>query len=508
MRFVVLPTTGDATTLDLAFTAAGSSKGAAVLESPLHLVRRALDDERGLALPFALGVMVILSALAAGIFTYVTMNQGATRRVQADQRAYGLAETGLSYAFSQLETAADPYAAGSVPSTTVTLPTGTLTYVGALSGTTWTLTGTGTVANPSGPNAASVVRTVSAQAQVTTSTVPDMRPWNYLFVDQPSGCITMGNSVSMDVAIYVRGNLCLTNNSQIDSPAVHLLGSLYVSNSAQIGSAGNPIGEFAATGACHYSGSPVACGPASHVYAGTLGTNPPVIAKPTPDLPYWYANADLGPASNCNSGSFPGGANAFDNDSTLNVSRGEIDLTPASAYDCKKVVGGQTVAQLKWQPGSPGTLTIKGVIYFDGHLTWSNLNQIQYDGRGVIYASGQVRIRNNADICGVPACDATWDPRVDLLVFVAGSLVSETSSSAVGGDIGNHVTFQGALYVVNDFDMDNNTAIWGPVITRSATIDNSTLIHAPPFPIEYMQGMPAATQTVINVDPVQGSYSG
>ena len=477
-----------------------------MLESSLEALRHKLGDERGLALPFALGVMVILSALSAGIFTYVTMNQGATRRVQADQRAYGLAETGLSYAFSSLENAADPYAAGSVPSTTVTLPTGTVTYVGTLSGSTWTLTGTGTARNPSGPNAANVVRTVSAQAQVTTTTVPDMRPWNYLFVDQPSGCITMGNSVSVDVALYVRGDLCLNNNAQIDSPAVHLLGNLYVDNSAQIGSVGDPIDEFATTGACHYSSSPVACGPASHVYAGAVGTSPPVITKPTPDLPYWYANAQLGPQSGCSSGSFPGG---FDNDSTLNVSRGEVDLTPSSAYDCRKLDGaGNIVAQLKWAPGSPGTLTIKGVIYIDGHLTWSNLNLIQYDGRATIYGSGQVRIKNRADICGVPACDASWDPRVDLLVFVAGSLIAEYTSGAVGGDIGNHVNFQGALFIVNDFDMDNNTAIWGPVITRSATINNSALIHAPPFPIEYMLGMPVATQTVTNVDSVAGSYSG
>ena len=475
-------------------------------DSPLSAIRRALADERGLALPFALGVMVVLSALAAGIFTYVTMNQGTARRVQADQRAYGLAETGLSYAFSTLENAADPYNAGSVPSTTVTLPTGTVTYVGTLSGTTWTLTGTGSARNPSGPHAANVVRTASAQAQVTTSTVPDMRPWNYLFVDQPAGCITLGNSVTMDVALYVKGNLCLTNNSQIDSPAVHLLGNLYVENSAQIGSVASPISEFRATGTCSYAGSVTTCGPPSHVYAGTVGTNPPTISKPVADLPYWYANAQLGPRSNCTSGSFPGG---FDNDSTLNVSRGEIDLTPASAYDCRKLDGaGNIVAQLKWQPGSPGTLTIKGVIYFDGHLSWSNLNLIQYDGRATIYGSGQIRIKNRADICGVPACDASWDPRVDLLVFVAGSLISQSSSDPIGGDIGNHVNFQGAMYIVNDFDMDNNTTIWGPVITRSTTISNSALIHAPPFPIEYMQGMPAATQTVTNVDPVQGSYSG
>ncbi len=70
------------------------------------------------------------------------------------------------------------------------------------------------------------------------------------------------------------------------------------------------------------------------------------------------------------------------------------------------------------------------------------------------------------------------------------------------------MNFQGALYIVNDFDMDNNTTVWGPVITRSATINNSALIHAPPFPIQWMDGMPAATQTVTKVQVVQGSYAG
>jgi Tfp pilus assembly protein PilX len=477
-----------------------------VPDSPLSVIRRVLASERGMALPYALGVTMVLSALAAGVFAYTTTNQGSARRSQADQRAYGLAETGLSYAVSRLKNAADPYNASNVPSTTVSLTGGSTTYSGALSGTTWTLTSTGTVANPTGPAAASVVRTVSAQAQITTTTTPDLRPWDYLFVDQPAGCITMGNSVSLDVALYVRGNLCLTNNSQISSPAVHLLGDLSVSNSAQIGSVGTPIGEFRNTGTCSYGGSVTTCGPASRVYASTVGAAPPVIAKPSVNLAYWYTNAQLGPQSSCSSGSFPGG---FDNDSTLNVSRGEIDLTPSSAYDCRKLDGaGNIVAQIKWAPGSPGTLTIKGVIYFDAHLSWSNLNLIQYDGKAVIYGSGQVRIKNRADICGVPACDATWDPRVDLLVFVAGSLISQVSSDPIGGDIGNHVNFQGALYIVNDFDMDNNTTVWGPVITRSATINNSALIHAPPFPIQYMDGLPAETTTTTAVQYTSGSYAG
>jgi Tfp pilus assembly protein PilX len=475
-----------------------------VPERRLRALTRALGDERGLALPMALGITMVLSALAVGIFAYVTMNQGTARRAQADQRAYGLAETGLSYALSRLQASANPYDVSAVPATTVTLTGGTSTYSGSLSGSTWTLTGSGTVTNPSGPHAGNITRTVSLQAEVTTTTESDMRPWEYLFIDQPSGCITMGNSVTSDLALYIRGDLCLTNNSQIDSPAVHVLGGLYVDNSAQIGSVGSPVAEFAASGACHYSGSTVTCGPAGHVYASTIGTSPPTISKPTADLNYWYTNAKLGPTSGCTTGSFPGG---FDTDSTLNVSRGEVDLTPASAYDCRKVINGTEVARITWAPGSPGTLTVSGTIYFDGDLTWSNLNLIQYDGKAVIYASGQVRIANRADLCGVAACDSTWNPSVDLLVFVAGSLLA-VGSTVIGGEIGNHVNFQGAMYIVNDFEMDNNTSIWGPVITRSATIANSALLHAPPQPIGYIEGMPAATQTVTHVTRTQGSYAG
>jgi hypothetical protein len=46
------------------------------------------------------------------------------------------------------------------------------------------------------------------------------------------------------------------------------------------------------------------------------------------------------------------------------------------------------------------------------------------------------------------------------------------------------------------------------VITRSTTINNSALINAPPLPIQWMYGMPGATQTVTELTPVQGSYAG
>lgn len=55
---------------------------------------RRLRDERGVALPMALGATVVLTALAAAIFLYASTNQSAAERSRADQRAYGLAEAG------------------------------------------------------------------------------------------------------------------------------------------------------------------------------------------------------------------------------------------------------------------------------------------------------------------------------------------------------------------------------------------------------------------------------
>ncbi|HXG75722.1 MAG TPA: hypothetical protein VNJ53_04050 [Gaiellaceae bacterium] len=477
---------------------------------------RRLQDERGLALPLALSVTVIVASLAAGIFTYVTTNQGAAYRARADQSAYGLAEAGVSYALSTLKNAPNPYSSTSVPQTTVTLPGGTVVYQGTLNGTTWTLTGTSTVRNPSGPGAVDVSRTASIQAEVRTVTVGDTRPYDYLFIDQPSGCFALNNTVTIEIPLYVRGNLCLNNNVQIQAPAVHVLGSVYVNNpQASIGTSASPIPDFSITGSCYYNNALTACtnSSVSRVWAGYYGSSPPVLTKPTIDLAYWYANADLGPASPCTTST--GSPPAFDNDSVRNVSRGDVDITPSSAYSCKKIVNGQTVAEISWTPGanpsSTGLLKVKGTIYFDGNLTWTNLSLIDYDGRATIYASGKLVIKNQADLCGVAACDNTWDPKTDFLAFVAGSMVSETAPTApISGDIGNKVNFQGAIYCVNDYDQDNNTTVWGPVIARNATITNSGLFKQIPGGDfgDLLPGLPQDTTTETRVETIPGSYAG
>jgi Tfp pilus assembly protein PilX len=483
--------------------------------------RRRLDDERGIALPLALGVTVIVSSLCAGIFSYATTNQGAAHRATADQRAYGLAEAGLSFAFSTLEKAddANAYTApapSAVPSTAVTLPGGDVVYSGTLTGNTWTLYGTATVPNPSGPSGAPVTRTVSSQLLVTTSTGGDLRPYDYLFIDQPSGCFTLSNTVTLEIPLYVRGDLCLENNSLIQAPAVHVLGKVHVNSpQASVGTSSTPIPDFSITKECYREGVFTACdvSSTSRVWASLYGSSPPDLTKPTVDLPGTYTKSGpeyLGPSSPCETGSFPGG---FDNDSSLNVSLGTVDLTPATAYNCYIGPVDAPTAQIKWVPGSnpsqTGHLYITGTIFIDGNLTWSNLSKIQYHGRGAIYAAGTLTIQNQARLCGVEACDETWVPSQNFLTFVVGSLASSGPPLEESGDVGQNVKFQGAIYLENDYEQANNTTIWGPVIADNGIITNSGLFKPLPGPLGTIPpGLPVDTVTISQTQILPGSYAG
>ena len=341
-----------------------------------------------------------------------------------------------------------------------------------------------------------------------------MRPWDYLFVDQPSGCITMGNSVTIDVSLYVRGNLCLTNNSQIDSPAVHLLGNLYVDEQRADRQRRPTRSTSSSDRQLSLRGQSDDVRPGRPTSTrSTIGTSPPshpeADGRPAVLVP---ERRSSGPPSACTTtGIVPGG---FDNDTTLNVSRGEIDLTPSTAYDCTQASSARTDGGADHVGAGrlrPGTLTIKGVIYFDAHLTGRTSTSSSTTGRLSSTAPARCRSRTRADICGVPACDATWDPRVDLLVFVAGSLVSRSrrTTDPKSVDIGNHVNFQGAIYIVNDFDMDNNTTVWGPVITRID--DDQQLAPSSTRRRSRSSGCtacPASTQTVTRGHSDHGSYAG
>ena len=472
----------------------------------MPLLARLRRDEQGFALVLALGAMITLGISAASVAFYTAENSATTSRSLADQQAFALAEAAVNNARAVLFASANPLSDAAVPQQTVTYETGTATHVGTLASSTWTLRGTGTVRNPTGGSP--VVRTASGRIAVSSGrqSSPNNAVWNYMYSDAPPGspCMQLVNSATIDIPLYVRGDLCMANSARVTGQYLQVGGTLALVNSASVGSPGTPITDAEIGGGCRLNGgapqSP--CSAAQRVYATTTGTMPSGLVKPPVDLAGWYANAQPGPLHPCTSGSFPGG---FDNDGVRNTSRGTIDLTPASPYDCRITdhVTGALVGRITWTPGvgtSPGTLLVAGTIFFDGNLMMVNNANAVYQGRATIYASGTILLANNARLCGVAACDATWDATTNLLALVAGS-----STSHNGFTIVNDAKFQGAVYAVNDFLEANNATVWGPVIARQLTIVNSGLNHYVPLGT-LLPGMPADYQQVTVLQNVPGGF--
>jgi hypothetical protein len=447
-------------------------------------------------LPFALTSMLTIGTLSVGMISYSISNYGSAKRSDADRQALALAEAGLNYAYSTLYNSGTPTMANAVPSRTVSLETGDATYYGILSGDTWRLVGIGTVRSPTGATAP-VVRTVSGKASLGSAQhgTANNAIWNYIYVDDPTATTALGNSVNVNIPLYVRGNLRLSNSAQVSSYALQVGGTLELLNSSHVGESGAPVHEAHVGGGCRLGSSGAftkPCGPAQRVYATISDSTPTEFVKPPVDLNGWYHNAQPGPKHGCTVGSFPGG---FDNDSLPNNSRPAVDLTPTSAYDCRVYdASGALVGQLSWNPSSHA-LTIAGTIYFDGPISFTQQNDAVYTGRATIYAAGNITFANSTKVCGVSGCGSDWDPQANLLAFVSGGNVN----------VGNSTMFQGAIYAVNDYAEDNNSTVWGPIIARRVALANSSVNHYVPIGT-LMPGMPATYEDVVTITNEPGSW--
>jgi len=467
---------------------------------PHRLWARLRSDERGIALVMALGFMVALGATGASVAYYATSNQTAAAHSYEEKRAEALAEAGLNIALATLYNAADPRNAAAVPLGSRQMEGGLVEWWGTLTGTTWTLVGRGTVRNPMGPYP--IVRRRSTQVAINTGQQASANNaiWNYLYADDPDACTTLSNSVTINIPLYTRGSLCLNNSAQMIGSYLQVGGTVTINNTATIGSAGTPITEARVAGGCRVGGGAFnnPCSSADRVYANTINSTPTALVKPPVDLAGWYENADLGPNRNCTSGSFPGG---FDDDLLLNRSRDTVDLTPATAYDCRVLdAQGNLVAQLTWTPGSPGSLIVKGTIFFDGDIVFSGNVSAVYEGRSTIYSSGRISFSNYSSLCGTANCDAAWNANENLIAFVAGS-----STDSAGFSMSNNTAFQGAVYAVTDYAESNSAMMWGPVIARQLYISNNTQNHYVPIGT-LLPGMPATYEEVMVLAPVTGSF--
>jgi hypothetical protein len=77
-------------------------------------------------------------------------------------------------------------------------------------------------------------------------------------------------------------------------------------------------------------------------------------------------------------------------------------------------------------------------------------------------------MNNNAKLCAIAACDASWDTAHNVLMLVAGA-----AGPGVGFLMSNNSVYQGAAYVVADYLLRNNAVNWGPVVANRIDITNN-----------------------------------
>ncbi len=465
-------------------------------------MRRHFNDESGVALVMAVWILAFLMLMGSSLVFYAGSGASHAEVSTEDARAVNLAEAGENYARAILYNAADPELSSAVGSGSLTLEGGTVDYSGTYDSATkiWTLTGTGTHANPTGA-ATPISRTVSSQVLVASSTGLDPA-WGYLFADT-SSCTTLGNNLTIDAPIYVRGDLCMQNSAVITADLVQVRGKVQIKNTASIGTAAAPVGLVKVGGGCRFpwSGSYVTPCTSSHrVYRTVFFGSVPDLTKPPIDLPTWYTNSKPGPMSpTCTTGTFPG---TFDNDTALNRSNPTQNLFPTSAYDCQMKDGsGNVLGRIAYTPGTPGDFIVDGTVFFDGKLELQGNRDVVYQGRGTIYASDTITIQNFIRLCAVASCDAaSWNPDVHLLAFVSGATVD------TGFKIDNNSTFHGAIYVVNDFVQGNSVIVCGPVIANDLFIDNNTDNCFVPFS-DGTPGLPGNSTPTLELVNVPDSYT-
>ncbi|HMJ00732.1 MAG TPA: hypothetical protein VK488_12920 [Gaiellaceae bacterium] len=469
--------------------------------------RRRLARQEGFALVMVIGISLVLGITGTTAMVYSTENVRAASTSRADERSFSLAEAGLNYAYATLYNAPDPLMPGAVPTRSEAADGGTIMWWGTLDTqtNTWTLTGRGSIPSPTG--GIDMIRTIRGRASIQHTSVGTANNaiWNYVYADSTTTCTTLANSVNVNVPFYVKGNLCLQNTAQISgvNTVLHVGGTVTLSNSSHIASAAAPLAEVHVGGGCKAGSGALhsPCGTADGVYSSMPpDTVNPDFVKPPVDLPYWYSNAKPGPKQACTSQS--GIPPAFDNDATMNRSLVlPVNLTPALAYDCQvKDAQGNLLGQIAWAPGSPGTLTIAGTLFFDGDISLNNSVDAVYVGRATIYAAGTIGINNSSKLCGVAGCNANWDPTVNLLAFVAGS-----STDAVGFSIQNSSVYQGAIYAVNDYSEQTGADIWGPIVARQVFLNNNTTNHYVPLGT-LLGGQPQTSQEAISIVNQAGSW--
>lgn len=443
------------------------------------MLRRLATDEQGIALVLALITLLVLSSLTGSVLVASAVNHRNAKVSSDENHAFALAEEGVAYAEGRLYSAATSGEPVLVPQTTFSQDGGTVSYVGTLSGTTWTLTGTGVYG--------AATRTASVQADVPAPyTISDPTIWNYLYADshQTTGCAAAFNgNVSLGVPLYSQGNLCFNGNINFKGSDLEVGGNLTFTGNISIGSRNAPISKMNVVGTWPQKSCTDPFTPICVAAPGVGRTLDPQLTMPAIDLAGNYATQKAATKTGCP-------ASFFDNDTTLNNSLTSVNLFPSgSSYDCH--VGSY---ELAWD--GHGGLTVNGVFLFDGSLSLSGNVTVIYSGSGTIYFDGGMSTSGNISLCAVTGsvghqtCTANWNPNTNGLILAAGC--AGTGSTCVNYQ--GNTNLQIGTYATGGFSEGGNVVDMGPVIANTLALNGNTGVMLPFHTLP--PGAPSDTQTV------------
>jgi Tfp pilus assembly protein PilX len=470
-------------------------------------------EEHGFALVMALGVVIVLSIAVTTSIYYTSTNSRSAGVSLHRVDAHSFAEAGLNNASSILNANDASGSANALNSTSlsgnVTCPDGTTSCLSATfdggtaywkgtydaNNTIWTVTSWGKVSNPGSADLTSkITATILVFADPTQP--QNATAWNYAVAHATSNATTCDmnivNSVVVDYSLYVDGNLCLNNTSNIQKPAsgdamnLAVGGKLSLQGTGTVGTSGTPISTAKIGTGCNTSVAAAAhaCTSADNVYAGSY---PAFVAVPfagsDADFTSWYGAATPGPNHACTTTS--GTPPVWDNDTTQNLatngSAGTFNLTPASSYTCTTATGG-----LSWN-ATTHVLTLSGTVYFDGSMTSSNGVINSYTGQGVIYLTGTFAMSGSTGLCALllsgncnwndptAATNPGWDPNTRMLVISAHGNNGANESITFA----NSSQFQGGLYTDKNINFANSTQVQGPIEARGTMVLGNSVVLKP-----------------------------
>lgn len=503
---------------------------------------RRLRDEGGFSLVFTLLTILVTSVTLTTVIQYTTSNSSAAGRSKADQIAYALAEAGLANGAATLSKPENNALDESIlPSSEpdesnpehaayiLEYEGGTVKYWGVLTGTQWLIHGLGIVADPTGKTSV-VRREVTSTIKIQPSLEQDLNnnAWNYFFAkNTASACdVTFENSVTVDVSLFILGDLCFLNSAAVVKAADPETTNLYVGEhvhfggTGAIGTSANKINEARIVGGCRVGGvAPgtsgetwtTPCTSDTRVNANTITNLALTGSGPTADFDFWYTNAKPGPNQVCTTSSnFSATTFESSGSTTRDNSAAAFNLTPSSSYSCRyyDVAPNDTdlLGELSWD-NSTKVLSVRGVIYIDGSAYITNNTVNRYEGLATLYLSGTFKIDGNAQLCGAIVsgnCDfAAWDPNVNNL----GIVTDGQDAQGFGVLLQNSARYQGSIYATYGVLLENQTQYDGPLVAGTFKLENNIVANEFPTITSVPVGWPGNPTVYAEPQPPQ-NYSG